>query len=418
MADSTSPGRIFVSYRREETAYAAHWLFDRLAEQYGAGQIFKDVDPIELGDDFVEVITAAVGSCDVLLALIGDRWLTVTDENGRRRLDDPNDLVRLEIEAALRRNVIIIPILVEGASMPRADELPASMAGLARRQALELNPGGPEDGTSRLLRILASTSTTREQYIRALATEQDTSRQQDRSRRVSAVQSTDRRLKGWYRWLAPYRRRRSFWSGRDELSLDAPAEATAGLASDSPHPLRDAIDSALKELVTEGRIAFNPPDRMRQGHVERVEVTISRSKDLDDVLRRDLRGKGDVQISPLQTSPFMVVELHGPGFQITTLNPTPGGEQLVAQTARWEFDVLPKRSGTQRLQLSVAMRIPLPDRPDERVSAPVLERDIRVTVDPYYSGQQFVAKNWQWLVGAAVGLGGAIGAWLKLFGGD
>ena len=96
----------------------------------------------------------------------------------------------------------------------------------------------------------------------------------------------------------------------------------------------------------------------------------------------------------------------------------PGGEQLVAQTARWEFDVLPKRSGTQRLQLSVAMRIPLPDRPDERVSAPVLERDIRVTVDPYYSGQQFVAKNWQWLVGAAVGLGGAIGAWLKLFGGD
>ena len=120
-----STGRIFISYRREETAYPAGWLFDRLAEHFGAGQIFKDVDSIELGDDFVEMITRAVGSCDVLLALIGDRWLTVIDKQGRRRLDDPNDFVRLEIEAALKRNVRIIPILVEGATMPYADELPA-----------------------------------------------------------------------------------------------------------------------------------------------------------------------------------------------------------------------------------------------------------------------------------------------------
>ena len=63
------------------------------------------------------------------------------------------------------------------------------------------------------------------------------------------------------------------------------------------------------------------------------------------------------------------------------------------------------------------MRIPLPDRPDERVSAPVLERDIQVTVDAYYNARQFVSRNWQWLLGIGVGLGGAIGAWLKLFGG-
>jgi hypothetical protein len=86
------------------------------------------------------VITAAVGSCDVLLALIGNDWLTITDEDGRRRLDDPADFVRLEIEAALARNVRVIPILVEGARMPRAVELPASLAGLVRRQALELSP--------------------------------------------------------------------------------------------------------------------------------------------------------------------------------------------------------------------------------------------------------------------------------------
>jgi hypothetical protein len=150
-------GRIFISYRREETAYAAGWLFDRLADEFGGEQLFKDVDSIELGDDFVEVITAAVGSCDVLLALIGDRWLTILDEDGGRRLDNPDDFVRLEIEAALAREVRVIPILVDGARMPRADELPPSMAKLVRRQALELSPSRFKSDTSRLLTVLANT---------------------------------------------------------------------------------------------------------------------------------------------------------------------------------------------------------------------------------------------------------------------
>lgn len=150
-------GRIFVSYRREETAYAAGWLFDRLAEHFGEGQVFEDVDSIALGDDFVEVITNAVASCDVLLALIGDQWLTITDEHGKRRLDDADDFVRLEIEAALTRNVRVIPILVEGTQMPRADQLPASLARLVRRQALELSPSRFEFDTGRLLRVLDAT---------------------------------------------------------------------------------------------------------------------------------------------------------------------------------------------------------------------------------------------------------------------
>jgi len=158
MAESAGPvpGRIFISYRREETAYPAGWLYDRLANRYG-GQVFKDVDSIQLGDDFVEVITRAVGSCDVLLALIGDRWLTTTDPDGRRRLEDPDDFVRLEIEAALTRNVRVIPILVEGARLPRADELPPSLARLVRRQALELSPARFDFDTSRLLKVLDKT---------------------------------------------------------------------------------------------------------------------------------------------------------------------------------------------------------------------------------------------------------------------
>jgi hypothetical protein len=132
------PPRIFMSYRREETGWAAGRLFDSLATHFGRDQIFKDIDSIEPGDDFVEVINTAVGSCHVLLALIGNRWLTVTDQEERRRLDDPGDFVRLEIEAALQRGIRVIPVLVDGIQMPRADQLPESLAGLARRQGLKL----------------------------------------------------------------------------------------------------------------------------------------------------------------------------------------------------------------------------------------------------------------------------------------
>ena len=147
-------GRIFISYRREETAYPAGWLYDRLADRYGGGQVFKDVDSIQLGDDFVEVVTRAVGSCDVLLALIGDQWLAITDEHGRRRLDDPDDFVRLEIEAALTRNVRVIPILVDGRGcrMPKSCQ-PASSSWCAGRR-WSSSPARFEFDTSRLLGVL------------------------------------------------------------------------------------------------------------------------------------------------------------------------------------------------------------------------------------------------------------------------
>ena len=148
-------GRIFISYYREDTAYPAGWLYDQLAGHFARSQVFKDPDPsIELGDDFVEAITTAVGSCDVLLALIGDRWLTVTGQDGRRCLDNPDNFVRVAIEAALARDVRVIPILVEGARMPRADELPASLSKLARRQALVLSPSSFDSDTATLLRTL------------------------------------------------------------------------------------------------------------------------------------------------------------------------------------------------------------------------------------------------------------------------
>ena len=123
--------RIFVCYRRDDTAYPSGWLFDKLAQHFGRDQVFKDIDSIQLGDDFAEVITTAVARCDVLLVFIGLQWLTITDEDGHRRLDNPHDFVRVEIETAIKRNVRIIPILVEGARMPHA-----------RRTATQLGQAG------------------------------------------------------------------------------------------------------------------------------------------------------------------------------------------------------------------------------------------------------------------------------------
>src|SRR5215467_9438808 len=131
-------GGIFVSYRRQESSHLAGRLYDRLADRFGEGQVFIDVDAIEPGVDFAEEIFRAVAACAVLLAIIGPNWLTAADERGSRRLDDPGDLVRLEIEAALARGVRVIPILVEGAVMPGQQDLPESLAGLARRNALPI----------------------------------------------------------------------------------------------------------------------------------------------------------------------------------------------------------------------------------------------------------------------------------------
>ncbi len=152
-------GGIFVSYRRQETGHLAGRLYDRLADRFGEGQVFIDVDTIEPGVDFAEEISRAVATCKVLLAIIGPDWLTAVDKQGNRRLDDPDDIVRLEVEAALVRGVRVIPILVEGAVMPGRQDLPESLVGLARRNALHIRHDSFRSDAGRLVtaieRILA-----------------------------------------------------------------------------------------------------------------------------------------------------------------------------------------------------------------------------------------------------------------------
>src|SRR5215475_1506818 len=138
MAGSATRG-IFVSYRREDAGHVAGRLADRLTERFGTSSVFIDVDSIEPGIDFAEAIQVAIARCDVLLALIGREWATMVDDRGRRRLDDPDDYVVLELRAALERDIRVIPVLVDGAEVPSQNSLPSLLRPLVRRNAVRLD---------------------------------------------------------------------------------------------------------------------------------------------------------------------------------------------------------------------------------------------------------------------------------------
>jgi hypothetical protein len=133
--------QIFISYRRHDSAYLAATLSDKLQERFGPNSVFFDIDNIPLGVDFREYIGNAVGQCDVLLVIIGNEWTGPADSQGNRRIDDPADYVRIEIESALKRNIPVIPILVAEATMPAAADLPPSLQSISFRNAAEIRAG-------------------------------------------------------------------------------------------------------------------------------------------------------------------------------------------------------------------------------------------------------------------------------------
>ena len=145
--------RIFLSYRREDASAYAGRVYDRLVAHFGAGQVFMDIDQIEPGEDFVQVIDRKVGACETAVVLIGKGWLSASDGEGRR-LDNPEDFVRLEVAAALQRNVRVVPVLVGGAAMPRMQQLPEPLALLSRRNALEISDTRFHSDVDRLIKAL------------------------------------------------------------------------------------------------------------------------------------------------------------------------------------------------------------------------------------------------------------------------
>lgn len=129
---------IFINYRRSDAEGEAGRLFDELTKQLGNDAVFMDVAAIEPGRDFRKAIDQSVADCSVLLAVMGREWLSAHDLSGQRRLDDPNDFVRIELASALRRDIPVVPVLVRGAKMPLAEELSEDLRELAFRNAVEL----------------------------------------------------------------------------------------------------------------------------------------------------------------------------------------------------------------------------------------------------------------------------------------
>ena len=184
-ADADTLVRVFVSYRRDDVPDATDRLAKSLTDVLGDERVFLDVDSIEIGAPFADVIGKWVGRCDVLLAVIGRGWLIATDDAGRRRLEDPKDYVRLEIEAGLSRDIRVVPVLVHDVPMPKASELPETLVPMLDRNAVKLSRAHWEFDVARLISALQRIGVEKART----ATEAARRQAQERSRRETEARA-------------------------------------------------------------------------------------------------------------------------------------------------------------------------------------------------------------------------------------
>jgi len=151
MADN----KIFVSYRRQDASGEAGRLVDHLQEVFGEDSVFLDVETIEAGLDFIQAIEKALSSCSILIAMIGPHWASMKDPQGNLRLFNKDDFIRIEISAALKRDIRVIPVLVNGAMMPNPEDLPEDLQGLTRRHAQELSSSRWKYDSDQLTSVLS-----------------------------------------------------------------------------------------------------------------------------------------------------------------------------------------------------------------------------------------------------------------------
>lgn len=147
-------GKVFLNYRRDDSEGYVGRLYDHLTQRF-PGRIFRDVTGLRPGEDFVNALDREGVSCQMLLAVIGRRWLVSADGSGRRRIDDPEDILRREIVHALQRNVLVVPVLVGGATVPSMEDLPPELKPLGRRQALTISELDFEHDLERLMEVVA-----------------------------------------------------------------------------------------------------------------------------------------------------------------------------------------------------------------------------------------------------------------------
>jgi hypothetical protein len=233
--------KVFISYRRDDSAGTAGRVNDRLEREFGRDRLFMDVDSIPLGVNFVDMLSEEVAKCDVLLAVIGPNWLNARDEDGNRRLESPHDFVRIEIGAALQRNIPVIPILLDGAKMPKANQLPKEVEKLSLRNGLDVRHASFHNDIDKLVRNLQRQLTEadarrrdederrrQEAEIKQRADEEERRRNREEERRRQLVKLTVRTtIAQPWREIGPCRFRRDFEVAADPV-FDLVVENTSG----------------------------------------------------------------------------------------------------------------------------------------------------------------------------------------------
>jgi hypothetical protein len=165
------PKKVFISYRREDTAAAAGRVYDRLSRLLSKPNVFFDVSTIGGGEDFAQKIASEIGKSDAALVFIGDKWLEHGPSGGAPRLSEPDDYVRAEVRAALLRPVLVVPVLVGGARMPRPEQLPEDIRAVATKNALPLRHESFDDDTENIVAtVLGLSATERAWEERSLGT--------------------------------------------------------------------------------------------------------------------------------------------------------------------------------------------------------------------------------------------------------
>jgi len=155
MSPDVNQGKIFINYRREDARGTAGRLVDTLGAYFGDGRVFRDVESIEGGANFEQVLATTVGSAAAVIVLIGPDWVKATDATGKRRLHEPGDWVAQEIASALERNLPVFPVLIEDTPMPRSEDLPDALRPLLRHNAMSISDERWEYDVARLAKVVA-----------------------------------------------------------------------------------------------------------------------------------------------------------------------------------------------------------------------------------------------------------------------
>lgn len=345
---------IFVSYRRDDSSGHAGRLFDHLVHRFGKDRIFMDIDTIEPGEDFVTVIENAVSSCEILLAIIGRDWLSEPGET-TRRLDNPNDFVRVEIAAALNRDIRVIPVLVQRASMPRQEDLPDDLKKFTRRNAIELTDLRWQTDLDQLIAVMERVLAKREAAVQLAETarqsEEVSQREEDEKKRLLAAEKGRLEKEDEAkRRVAEERRReeRAKLDTRETAGLQAGErvrpEAEAPLRESNPGAAYNQLDGPSTKITARGESipAYRNPRVVFAVAALFVlvgaAVLIWRKQS-----KNDSPGKTN-QVVATESSPATQPSLPKPGQTPAPANPTPAPGTGVRNAAGIEFVYVPPGS--------------------------------------------------------------------------